>query len=108
MHTGLLFCFIVFLEIVALYSIKEYTIHKNYFLPILAFFSYGIIPFIIYFILVNGNNISIVNVAWNILSILYGIFIGFILFKEHITTLQWLGIFLGTISMIFMFYENSV
>jgi hypothetical protein len=48
MHTGLLFCLIVMLEIIALYSIKEYTIHRNYSLPILAFFSYGIIPFIIY------------------------------------------------------------
>lgn len=108
MHTGLLFCLIVFLEIVALFSIKEYTIHKNYFLPLLAFFSYGIIPFIIYFILVNGNNISIVNVAWNILSILYGIFIGFILFKEHITKLQWIGIILGTFSLFLLFYENDV
>lgn len=103
MYTGILFLIIVILEIIALYSIKQYTIYKNCFLPILAFFSYGIIPFIIYFILVNGNNISIVNVAWNILSILYGIFIGFLLFKEHISSLQWCGIILGTFSIVFMF-----
>jgi drug/metabolite transporter (DMT)-like permease len=68
---------------------------------------YSVIPITIYFVLIKGNNISTVNITWNILSTLYGLLIGMIIFGEKVKSLQWYGVILGMISLVFIFYDGD-
>lgn len=107
MHALLLFLIIVILEFIALYSVKHYSIHKNHIFMAVSCLCYGLIPIAIYFVLVKGKNISTVNITWNILSTLYGLLIGLVLFSEKVGSLQWYGVILGIISLVFIFADGK-
>ncbi len=89
----LLSIFLVFFDSTVLYSIKRFwTDSTQYRWMFLAMILYGIIvPFCLYRAL-NYNGIGMVNLLWNICSIIIGFFIGIHLFKEEVTLLQMLGI----------------
>ena len=103
----LLFSGIVVLEFIALYSIKYYSLHKNLPSLLLSCLCYALIPIILYFLLVRGSNIATVNITWNILSTIYGLFIGVMLFQEKISNVQWYGIAFGFLSLIFLCWEGK-
>jgi drug/metabolite transporter (DMT)-like permease len=68
---------------------------------------YAAIPITMYFVLIKGNNISTVNITWNILSTLYGLLIGMIIFGEKVKSLQLYGVILGLVSLAFIFYDGD-
>lgn len=107
MNVLLLFLLIVIFEFIALYSVKKYSIDKNLLFLIMSCICYAAVPIVIYFVLVKGNNISTVNITWNILSTLYGLLIGLVLFGEKVGSLQIYGIILGTISLGFIFWDGK-
>jgi drug/metabolite transporter (DMT)-like permease len=107
MHIILLFLIIIILEFIALYSVKKYSINKNIFLLMLSCICYAAIPITMYFVLIKGNNISTVNITWNILSTLYGLLIGMIIFGEKVKSLQLYGVILGLVSLAFIFYDGD-
>jgi uncharacterized membrane protein len=105
MEIYLLFFLIVLLESLALYSVKKASVDQKNYLYI-SIVCYGLIPIFIYLILRKGNMVSTTNITWNILSTLYGLFIGLVLFSEHIGNLQMYGIVLGTLGLVLIFKKE--
>jgi len=103
-YTILWLSIIILCEALALYYIKAYSIdNKTTHLLIFSIVLYAMIPYFLYRILKNQEEISVINVIWNVASTLYGLFIGIILFNEHISLYQKVGIILGTIGTCLMF-----
>ena len=92
--------FIVIMESVALYSIKLYSIGKSSKLWLcLSILLYGLIPIALLSALKNNVGISLINSSWNILSTVYGLIIGILIFSEVASGLELLGIATGLISL---------
>jgi len=78
--------------IIGEYYSKLFSISPNIKLAIIVCISYligtiGWLPAIYY-----GKNLSTTGSMWNILASLSTIFLGLVIFKEHITNLQFIGI----------------
>lgn len=98
--TYLLFLLLIFSEMVALYSIKKYKeTHKNMY-TFLAILGYMMVAITLIKIVEKNDTVSLTNVFWNVLSSVYGLFIGYMLFKEKITRNQFLGVMLAIISIV--------
>jgi len=99
---------IIVLEACALYYVKKYATDDNkikfLFMSVIL---YAIIPYLLYKITKDGTGIAITNTIWNIVSTIYGLLIGIIIFNEHITTEQKVGITFGTIGILFMVWKNE-
>ena len=107
MDTLLLFSLIVIFECIALYHIKYSSTVSSFYFPLfIAILAYSAVAICLFFIIRNGSDISTVNITWNILSTIYGVVIGMIIFQERIHTFQWYGIILGTLSLILIFYKS--
>jgi multidrug transporter EmrE-like cation transporter len=105
----ILFTCIILTESIALYSVKKYSIDNKKIYLLLSMCMYSLIPILLYYIISPKyckENISTVNIIWNILSTLYGLMIGVYIFSEHISSLQILGIILSTIGLIFIFKKS--
>jgi multidrug transporter EmrE-like cation transporter len=103
----LLFCLIVVLECIALFFIKYAGKNKKpSFIPI-SVICYGLIAVVLYFIITKGENIATTNICWNILSTIYGLIIGVLIFNEKVSNLQFLGIMLGFLSFFLIFYKRT-
>jgi multidrug transporter EmrE-like cation transporter len=99
---ALLFTLIVLLEVVALYSIKEYSVSQRKFLIPIFIGCYAVIPIFLALILREKQNISTVNIIWNIITTICGLAIGIFVYSEKITLVQFYGICLGTFGLILM------
>lgn len=95
-----LFLFLILFEFIALYSIKKYKQEKDLKYTILAVIGYSLVALTLIKIVDQNDNVSLTNVTWNLLSSMYGIFIGYILFTEEITAGQFLGVAVGMISLV--------
>ena len=92
---------LIIIESLALYYVKKSSLageHKGTFL-VSSMILYALLPLVLYSMLQIHPKISIINVLWNVLSTMYGVFIGYILFKENINSTQFIGIFLGITSI---------
>lgn len=89
---------VVLLEATALYNIKNAARDKNTWL-VISVVCYALIPLCLFKIVKNGTGMAITNIVWNIMSSIYGIIIGVMIFKEHMTLDQKLGAGLGLISV---------
>lgn len=65
------------------------------------------VPVFFYYMLRQGKHIATINITWNLLSTLYGLFIGIILFQEKVGSLQIYGILLGMISLGLICWEDT-
>ena len=101
------FCVIVVSGAAALYFVKLYSTNRdNWQYLIYSMMLYAVCVFSLSRILILNYGVGMVNVMWNLLSTLYGLFIGLVLFSEVITNLQILGAILGVVAMILMSYES--
>lgn len=107
MKIVLLFLAIVLLECIALYSVKRYSQRKEELFLILSVLGYSVIPILLILLIREKQNIATVNIIWNILSTVYGLMIGVLIFSEKITPLQVLGIIMGTLSLLLIFLGHS-
>jgi hypothetical protein len=103
----LAFSFIVVLEFIALCSVKYYSLHKVNWTLFVSMMCYATIPVFIYFILAHGANIATTNITWNIMSTLYGLLIGLIIYHEKLGSLQVYGAILGLVSLFLLFYRKK-
>jgi multidrug transporter EmrE-like cation transporter len=101
-----LFFILLFCEVVALFSIKEYQVSRNKSYAVLGILAYICVALSLISIVHQNNNISLTNVAWNVMSSIYGIFIGYIIFKEKITKTNLIGVLIGMFSLILINGEN--
>jgi len=88
----LLFTGLFIVESIALYAIKKYDIVSSGCLISIAVLCYSVVPLIVSLILSKGMGIGTVNLIWNVMSNVYGLLIGLLLFSESIYGLQWMGI----------------
>jgi drug/metabolite transporter (DMT)-like permease len=98
---------LIIIEAPAIYYIKKYSITNEPIYIIISTIAYATIPFILYKILELGEGIAITNILWNISSILYGLFIGAILFSEHISLQQKIGSILGLVGTIMILLHTD-
>lgn len=101
------FGLIVLAEAIALYSVKYSQVHADCRWLVLSVVGYMVIPLLLWLILQHhGQHIATVNITWNILSTLYGLAIGVLLFQEKLKNLQWYGAILGVLSLVLIFYDR--
>lgn len=93
---------VIVLEFCALYNIKNATVTGSDGLLVISVICYGLIPICLYQITKSGSGVALVNIVWNILSSMYGILIGIMLFGETITFHQKLGTLVGFLSIYLM------
>ena len=89
---------IVGIEAVALYSVQKYEKTRKLPLLLASMIVYGIaIPLLLYQLL-KYKGIGMINFLWNVFSTLSGFFIGIMLFKERVNSIQWMGVALGILA----------
>jgi drug/metabolite transporter (DMT)-like permease len=113
----LIIFFILFItESIALYSIKKYYILSssinssdlpNYKYLIISMICYGLIPILLLFLLHKSLNIGYINIIWNVMSNIYGLMIGIIIFSEVIYNTQWVGIILAFFGLFLIYYGDK-
>lgn len=103
------FIAIICLEAYALYLVKLYSLNEYSHLYIIlsSMLCYCAIIAILAYILRQGQPLSTFNITWNILSTIYGIIIGVLLFNEHITNSQYYGICLGLLALLLISYKDE-
>lgn len=95
-------------ESVAFYCVKKYSADNSssyYLFFAVVLFAY--IPLALYKMLDNGTSIALVNIIFNMASIIYGLLIGVLLFNESISWEQKIGIIMGFIAMILMIWHSK-
>lgn len=104
-----LFTILFVLESIALYCIKRHNLVSSATFIVLAMVCYSLIPLIISLILSKGHGIGTVNITWNVMSNVYGLLIGMLIFSEVINGTQWLGILLcfSGIGLILLGVKNN-
>jgi len=99
---------LIIIESSAFYYVKKYSIDDNKYLFLTySIILYSFIPIVLYFIFKNNGTLVITNIVWNIASIIYGIFIGVVLFNENISDKQKIGAMLGFFGLILMLYYDN-
>lgn len=97
----------ILLESFALYSVKIYSINHNMKHILISSILYALIPITLYQIIKMGHGLAITNIVWNITSILYGLFIGVILFGEYISIQQKIGAIMGIIGISIILWHTD-
>jgi multidrug transporter EmrE-like cation transporter len=95
---GLLLLLVMF-EFFALYYVQKASSEKDKRYLIITMLLYGIPISLLIYKLLEFRKIGTVNFSWNVLSSVYGLFIGIYFFKEKVINLQWLGVGLGTLGL---------
>ena len=96
---------LVLFEALALTSIKKYSVENQQIYLATSIFCYAVIPLLLYKLLQKKLGISVLNIIWNIMSTLYGLFIGIIIFNETITLQQKIGVILGIIGTMLIIWN---
>lgn len=106
MNKYLLFWFFLTLtaEMLMFYFVKKAKYDKQNL--IISIVLYGCIPFFLYKMLQYDDEIGILNVIWNILSTIYGLLIGILIFNERISNLQCWGALLGLLSIVMILHDD--
>lgn len=78
---------------------KYWSINQKGGFYALAMFGYFLSGFF-YLPTLLGKGLVITSLIWSILSIIFFLFIGLVIFKETLTTIQIVGVFLGVVSLI--------
>lgn len=86
---------IFILESMALYSIKKASLGDGMFL-MASIACYATIP-IFLLLIVRKIPLALTNSIWNVVSTMYGLMIGILIFGELVSVRQWIGLGLGAI-----------
>lgn len=100
--TILLFLLLLISEILALYCVKKSSVNKDKKWLFYSCIFYSLVPIFLYFILRKTHKIGSLNSTWNIVSSIYGVLLGVLIFSEIYTPKQCLGIFFGILALILM------
>lgn len=92
---------IIIAEIITWYSLKKQHLEKDKFYLYIYFAMFLVIP-VLLLLTVKYEKIIITNMMWNIASTMLVLILGYFMFKEDITTYQYIGISLGLLSIVFL------
>jgi multidrug transporter EmrE-like cation transporter len=96
---------LVSFEAIADIVAKYFAITNKFWIGVGALGLYVIANIFWLFALKNGAEISTGAVLFSVLSQCFAIAIGFLIYKEQITTFEWIGIVLGIIAVGFLLWE---
>lgn len=82
------------------YLSKTWGISPSFKLALLVAFVYSIGSLLWLPALLHKNQLIIMGTIWTILATLSTIAIGFLIFHEKLTVLQWVGVFLSFVALI--------
>jgi multidrug transporter EmrE-like cation transporter len=52
--------------------------------------------------LLKQNQLSTMGVAWILIALVFTLILGLVVFKEHLSLIQWVGIVLGSIAVVLL------
>jgi len=90
---------LVLLEVFAEVFLKQYSLNNKYYSLIIGILFYIGIAIILPGLFKKSENITIANTIWQISNVILVTLIGVLFYKDKLTRLQWLGIFLSIISV---------
>ncbi|MEZ4113912.1 MAG: EamA family transporter [Candidatus Paceibacterota bacterium] len=96
---------LVILEAVADIVSKTWQLRGGWWMAGLALFTYLLANTFWLISLKNGAGLGKGAVLFSILSAVLAVIIGVIFYKENIATIQLIGLILGIISLVFIFWE---
>ena len=87
---------------VGTYLSKLYSDLPTYFLFISSMIFFTIVSIFWMFLLKETNQLAVIGSIWSIVCLIIQVFIGVFLFKESLSATKWIGIGIGTISVILL------
>ena len=97
--------FLIVFELIADIFAKEYSLRDNYWFWIASIASYIIANIFWLSAIKNGSGLGKGAIIFSVASAIIATTIGIIFYKEILTKIQLIGILLGIISLIFLFWE---
>lgn len=97
---------LIFFEFIADVFAKEWSVRKGIFLAVGALVSYLVANTFWLFALKNGSGLARGAVLFSVGSGLVALVLGIVFYKEELTRLQMIGLFLGLISLACIFWND--
>lgn len=97
--------FLIVFELIADVFAKEYSLRDSYYLWGGAIVSYIIANAFWLNAIKNGSGLGKGAIIFSVVSAIMATIIGVLVYKEIVTKIQFLGMMLGIISLIFIFWE---
>jgi multidrug transporter EmrE-like cation transporter len=98
--------FLILFEVIADIFAKEWSLHGNTIRWMGAIGSYVVANIFWLFALKNGSGLGRGAILFSVVSAILAVTIGFLFYKEQISKIQLLGVFLGVISVVLIFWDN--
>ena len=92
-------------ELIADIFAKEYSLQNNYWFWTASIVSYIIANIFWLSAIKNGSGLGKGAIIFSVASAIIAVSIGIIFYKEMVTKIQMIGILLGIISLVFIFWE---
>ncbi|MFO0743684.1 MAG: EamA family transporter [Candidatus Paceibacterota bacterium] len=96
---------LVFFEMVADILAKNWSLRGGWYLASFSLLGYMLANVFWLFALKNGSGLTKGAIIFSISSAVVATILGVFFYKEDISTIQMIGVFLGLISLIFIFWE---
>jgi drug/metabolite transporter (DMT)-like permease len=97
--------FLILFELIADIFAKEYSLNNTYTFWFGAIVSYVIANAFWLNAIKNGSGLGKGAIIFSVVSAVMATIIGIVLYKEVVTKIQLIGIFLGIVSLVFIFWE---
>ena len=99
----LLFLGIVIFEILALYLLTEWSIHNKPYTFILGVLAYILVAIqFAYIMKLAKNKLALINALWQIINLIFITLLGVYLYKEKLSSCQYVAIVLAIIAVILL------
>ena len=93
---------LVSIELLTVTSIKKWSITKNNIYLVLGLLGYLVVGALFAYILYVQSEMTIVNSLWQVLNIIVVSVLGLVIYKEKLTTLQYVGVFCAIIASVLL------
>ena len=91
---------IIFLECVSQFLLQKKVQTNNDFYLIIGMIMYALLALAFYFLLKEGQTLSVANIIWNALALIIITLIGYFYFKQSLSTTQIIALILSLVALI--------
>lgn len=98
---------LIIFEAIADVLAKEWSLHGLWIRAAGALLAYLLANTFWLFALKNGSGLGRGAIIFSVASAILATIIGFVFYKENLTTLQIVGILIGIVSMVLIFWDSS-
>jgi len=93
---------LVTIELLAVISLKHWSTTKNNIFLFLGLFGYIVVGALFAYILHTHSQMTVVNSLWQVMNVILISAVGLLIFNEHITPKQMVGVCLAIIATILL------